>query len=159
MAERKPKAAQADPATYDDGQQGAGGAQSERGEQRESQAPQAPQAAPLDAPSTPAAEEVMPSSNDPVAANAALRTPSGSGHIRLLGEDGNDVDPESLFTFPGADSPSAIATVGQRVYQEFRYPGASTPTTHLLYPEGAQVPVAAALQVREQLRTSGEKAQ
>jgi hypothetical protein len=113
-------------------------------------------AAPLEAPPSRDPAVVMPSSNDPVAANAALMTPSGSAHVRLLGDDGDDIDPESIFEFPSGESPSTLAKVKTRIYQEFRYPGASTKTTQLMYPEGAMVPVQEAMRVREELRSKAQ---
>lgn len=109
----------------------------------------APQAAPIDAPAKrPAHLGVQHQSTDFVAANAALRTPPGSAHQRLVDHAGADLGPDDLFHFPPADAPSSIATTKQRIYQQFTYPNASTPATQLLYPAGATVPVEQALQVR-----------
>lgn len=82
------------------------------------------------------------SSTNSVAANAAQRSVPGSNHIRLLDEDGNDVDIEDVFE--GPDGPSMFVTTRMRLYQEFTYPKASTKTTQLLYPRGARVTLAEA---------------
>jgi hypothetical protein len=110
------------------------------------------QAAPLDAPEKKVVLGNPESSTNYVAANAALRSPPGANHIRLLTEDGRELGPEDVFEFPPPESPSMLATVKQRVIQEFTYPGALTPTRHLMYPAGAQVPVGQALQLRDAMR-------
>lgn len=92
---------------------------------------------------------VPESSTNPVAANAAVMSPPGSAHVRLVGEDGNRVGLDEVFEFPGPGNPRMVATVKQRVYQEFFYPNTSTPATHLLYPAGAEVPVPEAMRVVE----------
>lgn len=108
-------------------------------------------AAPIDVPADMAAQ-VLPehghvdSSSNPVAANAALHNPVGSTFMRLFGEDGKDIDPADLFTAP--DGPATTVMVRERVYQEFRYPGATTPTSQLLYPAGAVVPIDQAERVK-----------
>lgn len=118
------------------------------------EASEATQAAPLEAPPARPSRLGNPdSSTNFVAAAAALRSPSGSTHIRLHDEDDNDVDPEGLFEFPPPESPSMLARVNERVFQQFTYPGATTPTSQLLYAQGAMVPVEQALWVRDALRT------
>jgi hypothetical protein len=115
-------------------------------------------AAPLDAPEPRPRKLGHPdSSTNFVAANAALRSPPGSNHVRLLDASGADVDPESVFEFPPSESPSMMATVNRQVFQEFTYPEASTPTTQLLYPAGARVPVEQALKLRNALRLQAEE--
>lgn len=109
------------------------------------------QAAPLSAPD-PARKLGDPySSTDFVAANAALRSEPGARHIRLFDDEGADIDPDDVFEFPPAESPSMLADVKRKTYQEFLYREARTPSTRLMYPAGARVPVWQALKVREAL--------
>jgi hypothetical protein len=119
---------------------------------------EATQAAPLAAPEDKPRRLGHPeSSTNFVAANAALRSVPGANHRRLLDFDGNDLDPEQMFVFPEAESPSMLATVRKAIYEEFTYPNASTPTTHLLYPAEAKVPVEQALKLRDALRLQAEE--
>lgn len=110
------------------------------------------QAAPLDAPLVRAVLGNPDSSTNFASANAALRSVPGSQHVRLFDDDGQDVDPEALFEFPAPDSPSMLAKVPRRVYQEFIPPQATTHLSHLYYPAGATVPVMQARQVRDALQ-------
>ncbi|MBO2461686.1 hypothetical protein [Actinomadura violacea] len=115
-------------------------------------------AAPLEAPESKPRRLGHPeSSTDFVAANAALMLPPGARHVRLHDLAGNDIDPETLYEFPAAESPSHMATVPRQVLREFTYPEASTPTSQLFYPAGAVVPVQQALKVRDALRAVAEE--
>jgi hypothetical protein len=124
-----------------------------------SDAAQKTDAAPLSAPKESPRRLGNPdSSTNFVAANAALRSVPGANHKRLHDIDGNDVDPETVFEFPPAESPSILATVRQAVYEEYLPYGATTTrTSHLLYPAGAQVPVDQAVKVREAFRVQAEE--
>lgn len=103
------------------------------------------EAAPLEPPERAAQRE--PASGHPhsttnhVAANAALRSVPGSTHEGLVDDDGNPVNIDDVFEFPGEGNPSTIARVTKRVYERFRYPNTDTMATHLLYREGADVPL------------------
>jgi hypothetical protein len=90
-----------------------------------------------------------PTSTNPVAANSGLRSVAGADHRRLCDAEGNDLTLEDLFVFPEQGSPSTLATVKQRVFEEFTYPGTTTRTQHLMYPEGALIPVGEAFRVLE----------
>src|SRR4051794_6087140 len=49
------------------------------------------------------------SSTNPIAANAALRSPTGSNHRRLVTEDGTAIELTDLFEFPAGDEPRMVA--------------------------------------------------
>lgn len=76
-------------------------------------------------------------STNPVSAAAVLSSAPGNQHVQLVDAQGGEVDVADLFA--DEDPPSTMKVVTQRVYQQFQYPGASTVTTHLLYPAGARV--------------------
>lgn len=149
MAERKTKAARAaeEEATVDPQPEDATPSEAEPSN-----------AAPLEAPEPKPRRLGHPdSSTDFVAANAALMLPPGARHIRLHDMAGNDIDPETLYEFPPAESPSHLATVPRQVLREFLHREASTPVSQLFYPAGAVVPVQQALKVRDALRAVAEE--
>jgi hypothetical protein len=98
-------------------------------------------ATPLEAPD--AAGQVEPvlghnqSSTNHVAANAAARTTPGEDHVRLVGEDGKDLDADSVFD--AQEGPNTFVTVNTRVYEEFLYRNSSRTSRRLLFPKGARV--------------------
>lgn len=95
-------------------------------------------------------------STNPLAANAAIHSPAGASHNRLVDDDGNDVALADIFELPTLENPVMVATVRQRVYQEFLYPNTSTPATHLLYAAGTRVPVAEAMRVLDTYKYAAE---
>lgn len=175
MAERKTRNEQAkaaadtsgdDQATTkaaDDGDTGQTAAEPAKGEQAKPKATgsvMSTAAAPIEAPErtnqrTPHLGDPGTSTN-PLSASAALRSVPGSDHRRLVDEDDNDVALESLFDFPKPGSPSTLATVPSRVYEEFNYPNTTTRARQLLYPAGALVPVFEARRVLDTFKHADE---
>ena len=102
-------------------------------------------AAPIEAPEAKRARSPhlgrTDSSTNPIAANAALRSPTGSKHLRLLGEADKALTLKDVFAFPVAGSAETLATVKETVYEEFTYPNTTAPARHLLFLAGARVPI------------------
>lgn len=135
MAERKKTTSTAEPEA----------SASERTDRPEPAA-SATEAAPLEAPPAPERGNADSSTNF-VAASAALRSPPGATHLRLVGDDGKPISADGVFTFPETGRPGTVAVVRQRTYEAFTPPNATTEVRQLLYPAGARVPVAQALNV------------
>lgn len=87
-------------------------------------------------------EGLSRSSTNAVTANAVLRTMTGENHVRLLGKDGNEVDPSNLFE--PADETRTYRVVAESVTEEFTYPGSVSPMQRLLYAKGQHVTLAQA---------------
>jgi hypothetical protein len=117
-------------------------------------------AAPLEAPEkyqqrTPHLGDPGTSTN-PVAANTGLSSVPGSDHHRLLNEAGDPVPLDEVFEFPEYGSPSTLAVVRTRVFEEFTYPNTTTRTRHLMFPAGERVPVAEARRIIETYKHAEE---
>ena len=82
-----------------------------------------------------------------MAANSGLSSLPGADHHGLFNENGDPVPLEEVFEFPEQGSPSTLATVRMRVFEEFTYPNTTTKTRHLMYAEGRRIPVAEAQRV------------
>lgn len=97
--------------------------------------------APIEAPD--AAWQTQPlrgldeSSTNHVAANAGMLVQPGEDHVELVDENGAPVDPEELFTDP--DPVQTFVMAKQRLFELFRYPGASNVSMRQLYTPGARV--------------------
>lgn len=77
------------------------------------------------------------SSTNPVSSASGLRTEPGNDHHAIVGESGEELDPNDLFEDPGG--PQTYVTVKHRTYEQFRRRGARQLTTQLLFPKGKQV--------------------
>lgn len=77
-------------------------------------------------------------STSPVAAAAGQRSLVGQGSLGLVDEEGNDLDPDSIFD--SGDGTQTFVTTKVRVYEKVVPQGARTPTTRLLFPQNAKVP-------------------
>ncbi len=117
----------------------------------ESEASKPTSAAPLDPPiGKPVRADVTVKG---VAPNATTpQTFAKEGSVRLLDDDGNEVNVDELFDYPAADNPGTLATVRTRVYREYRASGSRTVMKQLLYPAGALVPIFDANRVRAEHR-------
>jgi hypothetical protein len=82
------------------------------------------------------------SSTDPVWAHAGGRTIAGEDYVGLVGDDGNKVDPGSLFDM--GDGSKTVVTAKQTVWEEFVYPNTVVVSKRRLYSAGAVVPRARA---------------
>jgi len=82
------------------------------------------------------------SSTDPVWAHAGGRTIAGEDFVGLVGDDGNKIDPKSLFD--EGDGSKTVVTAKQTVWEEFVYPNTVVVSKRRLYSAGAVVPRARA---------------
>ncbi|MFF4777539.1 hypothetical protein ACFY05_32250 [Microtetraspora fusca] len=102
-------------------------------------------AAPLESPEALAQRSpelgIPDSTTNHIAANAALRSVSGSSHEGLVDADGRPLDIDDVFEWPAAGDPRTVARVTTQVYERFKYPNASQIAMHLLFPAGAEVPL------------------
>lgn len=111
--------------------------------------------APIEAPD--AALQTQPargydtSTTNTVAANAAVSTYPGEDHVRLVDEDGNEIDGADLFN--DSDGVQTFVTAKQRVFEVFRYPGAERTAQRLLYAAGARVDRLTAARLQEAYKT------
>lgn len=109
----------------------------------------------LAAPLTPSDQhtQVVPVLGDPatstsaIPASAALSTYPGEQHVALVDEGGNTIGADDLFTDPGENFTYVVAA--KRVYEQFRYYGATDVTTRLFYAKGRQVPRGDARRIKE----------
>lgn len=83
-----------------------------------------------------------PTSTNPVAANSALTSVAGEDHVRLVGEDGQEISPDDIFE--DADPSKTFRITKTRVYEEFHYWNSPQPMTRLLFPAGWRVDLATA---------------
>jgi hypothetical protein len=102
-----------------------------------------PNAAPLDPPADQAGQVDPPlgyqtSTTDQAYAEAAGRTIAGENHLRLVGDDGNELSADDLFD--DSDVNKTYVTTKARVYEEFTYPNTERVASRLLYVPGAKVP-------------------
>lgn len=103
----------------------------------------APSAAPLDAPAERA-------DNGPVQPGATPPpTPLEAGSV--VGEDGQPLAADALFTDPGMHQTFVVST--RRIYEDYPIPGTREKGRRLLLPEGAQVPRSTAEQIRRRTST------
>lgn len=103
----------------------------------------APSAAPLDAPAARADNgPLQPGATPPPA-------PLEAGAV--VGEDGQPLAADALFTDPGMHQTFVLST--QRIYEDYPIPGTREKGRRLLLPEGAQVPRSTAEQIRRRTST------
>jgi hypothetical protein len=105
-------------------------------------------ASPLAPPS--ARQDLAPHPGDSAAAPSAVTHTAPGPHLRLLDDQGSEVDPDDLFL--PQSGPSTLLTVKRRVYQEFRYPGTRTPVRQLLLNGGVTVPIPRAMQMIDEIK-------
>lgn len=138
----------------------------DQGPARVPDAPTQVAAAPLEAPARPtAAGPHQPLTSNQVAVHAGLSSMGNQRHVRVLGEDGQEVGPDDIFDF-GPEGTSTAPTVKQRIEEEYIHPGTTTPVSRLLYNRGTVVPrdradalVAEMRRVREAASEQGEQSQ
>jgi hypothetical protein len=112
----------------------------------------------LAAPLTPSDQhtQVVPVLGDPdtstnhVSTSAGLLTYPGEQHVGLVDENGDEVDPDSLFEDPGEHT--TYVTAKGRVFEQFRYPGTTEVATRLFYTAGARVDRGEARRLKEAVR-------
>lgn len=102
-----------------------------------------PESAPLDPPEDQAGQTQpetghAESTTDQTYAESGGRTIAGENHVRLVGEDDDDLGPDDLFDDP--DPVKTFVVTKARIFEVFTYPNTSREAKRLLYPEGARVP-------------------
>lgn len=82
-------------------------------------------------------------STDATAANAVVQSFAGDEFVKLVDEKGNEVKPSDFLTVPENGS-NAVRVVDRRIAEEYTVRRTSTTSQRLLFPKGAEVPVAVA---------------
>lgn len=96
------------------------------------------------------------SSTDDVYGETGKRTVAGEDHVGLVTEDGSSVSADSLFD---QNEGQTFATVNQRVYEEFLYPGTTTVARRLMFTEGQRIPLQMVARVKAAVENAPEPAQ